>query len=951
MDAYSYIANAHGDYIDQLYKAYQADPESVDFGWRKFFEGFDFSQQYPADGEAQVVGSGVLSTNASTDGAGQIRAVDTVSADKETQVSNLIHAYRSRGHLRAKTNPVRERKDRKARLDIADFGLSEADLDTTFKNGEAIGLGAGAKLRDIISALEKIYTRSIGFEYMYIRDPQILDWFRAKVEKDSLAFNPGVDYKKRILKKLNEAVVFENFLHTKFLGQKRFSLEGGETTIPALDAIINKASELGVNEVMIGMAHRGRLNVLANIMGKTYEQIFSEFEGTAVPDLTMGDGDVKYHMGYSSEVDTEGGRKVNLKLAPNPSHLEAVNPVVEGFVRAKIEHQYGGDYHQILPILIHGDAALAGQGIGYELTQMSQLEGYKTGGTIHFVINNQVGFTTDFEDARSSIYSTDLAKIIDAPVLHVNGDDPEAVVFAVRLATEYRQQFHADIFIDMVCYRRHGHNESDEPKFTQPTLYNIISKHQNPREVYNATLVQRGDVDAQLAAQMDKEFRETLQARLDMVKQKPLPYNYQALENEWRSLRRSKPEDFEQSPETGISEEVVQQVGKALTTLPEGFRPLKQIEKLMEERKKMFFETRVLNWAAGELLAYGSLLSEKHIVRVSGQDVQRGTFSHRHAVLHDAETSAPYNSLNYIGEGQEKLSIYNSLLSEYAVLGFEFGYAMANPTALVIWEAQFGDFANGAQTMIDQFIVSSESKWQRMNGVVLQLPHGYEGQGPEHSNARPERFLQLAAENNIIVANMTTPANFFHALRRQLTWSFRKPLVVMSPKSMLRHPLCVSPVEEFTSGSFREVLGDVYADAKKVKRVLLCSGKVYFDLLEEQQKSGRTDVALVRLEQLHPFPKKQLDAELAKYPKAKLYWVQEEPENMGYWNYLLRFMRRELEDVIARKPSASPATGYNKVHVKEQKELVARAFDKPREEVADSNIKGAVAVADKSQDA
>jgi 2-oxoglutarate dehydrogenase E1 component len=541
-----------------------------------------------------------------------------------------------------------------------------------------------------------------------------------------------------------------------------------------------------------------------------------------------------------------------------------------------------------------------------------------------------------------------LAKIIDAPVIHVNGDDPEAVVFAVRLATEYRQEFHADIFIDMVCYRRHGHNESDEPKFTQPTLYNIISKHQNPREVYNTTLVERGDVDAELAAQMDKEFRETLQARLDLVKQKPLPYNYQALENEWRSLRRSKPEDFEQSPETGVSEEVVAKVGKALTTLPEGFRPLKQIEKLIEERRKMFFETRVLNWAAGELLAYGSLLTEKHIVRVSGQDVQRGTFSHRHAVLHDAETSAPYSSLDHIEEGQEKLNIYNSLLSEYGVLGFEFGYAMANPTALVVWEAQFGDFANGAQTMIDQFVVSSESKWQRMNGVVMLLPHGYEGQGPEHSNARPERFLQLAAENNIVVANMTTPANFFHALRRQLTWEFRKPLVVMSPKSMLRHPLCVSPVEEFTGGSFREVLGDTFADAKKVKRVLLCSGKVYFDLLEEQHASGRTDVAIVRLEQLHPFPKKQLDAELAKYPKAKVYWVQEEPENMGYWNFMLRFMRRELEDVIARKASASPATGYNKVHVKEQKDLVARAFDKPREAVADTIIKETAATAQRA---
>lgn len=946
MDAYSYIANAHGEYIDQLYQSYKNDPESVDFGWRKFFEGFDFSKQYPEGGLPQADGEGVLTTSAGTNQAGEIRAVDKVSADKETQVRNLIHAYRSRGHLVARTNPVRERKDRKARLSIADFGLNEADLDTTFKNGEVLGLGPNAKLRDIVAALDKIYTRTIGFEYMYIRDPQVLDWFREKVEKDSLSFNPGIDYKKRILSKLNEAVVFENFLHTKFLGQKRFSLEGGETTIPALDAIIRKGAELGVEEVMIGMAHRGRLNVLANIMGKTYEQIFSEFEGTAVPDLTMGDGDVKYHMGYSSQVDA-GGCTVNLKLAPNPSHLEAVNPVVEGFVRAKLDHGYGNDYAKVLPILIHGDAAVAGQGIGYEVTQMSQLEGYKTGGTVHFVINNQVGFTTDFEDARSSIYSTDLAKIIDAPVLHVNGDDPEAVVFAVQLATEYRQQFHADIFIDMVCYRRHGHNESDEPKFTQPTLYNLISKHQNPREVYNAMLVQRGDVDAQLAAQMDKEFRDTLQARLDLVKQKPLPYNYQALENEWRSLRRSKSEDFDQSPQTGISEDMVAKVGKALTTLPEGFRPLKQIEKLMEERRKMFFESRVLNWAAGELLAYGSMLAEKHIVRLSGQDVQRGTFSHRHAVLHDAETSAPYNSLNYIGEGQETLRIYNSLLSEYAVLGFEFGYAMANPTALVIWEAQFGDFANGAQTMIDQFIVSSESKWQRMNGLVMLLPHGYEGQGPEHSNARPERFLQLAAENNIVVANMTTPANFFHALRRQLTWEFRKPLVVMSPKSMLRHPLCVSPVEEFTSGTFREVLGDVYAEDKKVKRVLLCSGKVYFDLLDEQQQSKRTDVAIVRLEQLHPFPKKQLDVELAKYPKAKVYWVQEEPENMGYWNYLLRFMRRELEDVISRKPSASPATGYNKVHVKEQKELVARAFGIATAEVEAENIKATAEIAKK----
>ncbi|MER2999382.1 2-oxoglutarate dehydrogenase E1 component [Pontibacter populi] len=916
MDKYTYIANAHGDYIDQLYKAYQQDPESVDAGWRKFFEGFEFAATYGENGHE--VTEGLVAAPAKGTAA-------TIDSDKEVAVRNLIHAYRTRGHLRSNTNPVRARIDRKARLDLADFGLSEADLDTVFQVGEIIGIGA-ATLRDIEAALKKIYTGTIGFEYMYIRNPEVLEWFKKKIEEESLNFNPSINYKKRILSKLNEAVVFENFLHTKFLGQKRFSLEGGETTIPALDAAIDKASELGVEEVVIGMAHRGRLNVLANIMGKTYEQIFSEFEGTAVPDLTMGDGDVKYHMGFSSEVITPSGNKVNLKLAPNPSHLEAVNPVVEGFVRAKIDCMYGKDEDKVLPILIHGDAAVAGQGIVYEVTQMANLEGYNTGGTIHFVINNQVGFTTDFEDARSSIYSTDVAKVIDAPVLHVNGDDPEAVVFAMRMAMEYRQRYNNDIFVDMVCYRRHGHNESDEPKFTQPQLYNIISKHPNPREVYNKELISHGEIDAELAKSMDKEFRQMLQDRLDMVKQKPLPYNYQQMEKEWQSLRRSTPEDFNQSPETGISPDAVETVGRALTTLPQGFKPLKQIEKLLKERKEMFFESKQLNWAAAELLAYGSVLLDGKIVRFSGQDVQRGTFSHRHAMLHDAVTSAPYNSLNYMKEGQGSFEIYNSLLSEYGVLGFEFGYAMANPNALVIWEAQFGDFANGAQVMIDQFISSTESKWQRMNGLVMLLPHGYEGQGPEHSNARPERFLQLAAENNMFVTYITTPANLFHFMRRQLALPFRKPAINMSPKSLLRHPAVVSPVEDFTSGGFKEVIGDVYAAAKSVKKVLLCSGKVYFDLLEEQQKNKRKDVAIIRLEQLAPFPKVQLEAELSKYKNAKVYWVQEEPENMGGWTYILRIMRNSIEDVIARKASASPATGYLKVHAKEQQELIARAF-------------------------
>ena len=762
---------------------------------------------------------------------------------------------------------------------------------------------------------------------MSVRDPEKLKWLREKIEKEALAFKPSTEQRKRILNKLNEAVVFENFLHTKYLGQKRFSLEGGETTIPALDAIINKGAELGVKEVMVGMAHRGRLNVLANIMGKTYEQIFNEFEGNAKPDLTMGDGDVKYHMGYSSQVDTPSGEKVEIKLAPNPSHLEAVNPVVEGFVRAKGDAEYDNDRSKILPVLIHGDAAVAGQGVVYEVVQMSQLEGYRTGGTIHFVINNQVGFTTDFDDARSSVYCTDVAKMIDAPVLHVNGDDPEAVVFCVQFATEYRQKFGSDIFVDMVCYRRHGHNESDEPKFTQPSLYNKISKHPNPREVYNKKLIEMGEVEGELAKNMDKEFRSMLQDRLDMVKQEPLPYVYQPLEEAWRNLRRSKPEDFDLSPETGVKEEEINKVAEALTTIPSGFKPIKQIEKQLKQRKDMFFKDKQLNWAGGELLAYGTLLLEGNPVRLTGQDVQRGTFSHRHAVLHDANTNEAYNSLNHIEGAEQKFEIYNSLLSEFGVMGFEFGYAMANPNALTIWEAQFGDFANGAQVMIDQFVSCSETKWQRMNGLVLLLPHGYEGQGPEHSNARPERYLQLCAEYNMVVSNITTPANFFHALRRQLTWEFRKPLVVMSPKSLLRHPKAVSDLSEFTSGRFQEVIADDTVKPASARKVVLCSGKVYYDLIEKREKDKIKDVAIIRLEQLHPFPKKQINDLLAKYTKAEDFvWLQEEPENMGYWNYIQRIYPERSLKLISRKASASPATGFAKVHAEEQELIIEKAF-------------------------
>lgn len=907
MDKYSYISNADVGYVDQLYQAYKKDPTSVDHTWQKFFEGYEFStQQFGGNGHQVVAGDAI-----------------TI---KETQVRTLIHAYRSRAHLKSNTNPVRERRDHQVPLDHKFYGLSDADLAAEFDVGVEIGLGR-TTLKKIIEKMEKVYLGPIGFEYSYIRNQEVMDWFVRKCESEYYVYNPSLDEKKGILSKLNEAVVFENFLHTKFLGQKRFSLEGGENTIPALQTIINKSAELGVKEVVIGMAHRGRLNVLSNILGKTYEQIFTEFEGNVNPDLTMGDGDVKYHLGYASHIDTPSGKKIYLKLTPNPSHLEAVDPLVLGYTRGQIDDEYKGDLNKAMAILIHGDAAVAGQGIVYEVVQMSGLEGYTTGGTIHFVINNQVGFTTDYDDARTSIYCTDVAKIIDAPVLHVNGDDAEAVTFCSKLAVEYRQKFGRDIFIDMVCYRRHGHNESDEPKFTQPKLYNLIAKHSNPREIYVKKLIERADVDAALADEMDKNFRNQLQDRLNEVKQKPLPYKIQKIEEEWEKMRKAKPEDFDQSPETGIKQTTYDAVGRALTTIPDGFKPLKQIEKLLKDRKAAFFETKVLGWAEAELLAYGSLLAEGMPVRMSGQDVKRGTFSHRHAYFFDANTNDPYCGLDNIQKDQQKFHIYNSLLSEFGVLGFEYGYAMSTPHALVIWEAQFGDFVNGAQVMIDQFLSSAESKWQRMNGLVMLLPHGYEGQGPEHSSCRPERFLQLSAEYNMIVANPTTPANIFHLLRRQVTWGFRKPCIVFSPKSLLRHTAVTSPTKEFIKGSFQEVIDDASAVAKEVKKVVLCSGKIYYDLAEAQQKKKSKDVAIVRLEQLHPFPEKQLNAVLKKYKGAKLSWAQEEPANMGCMSYIQRMMPGQSIDYISRKASASPATGYSKVHKAEQEKIIAQALE------------------------
>lgn len=918
MKDFSYITSAHPQFIEGLYQDYSKDPNSVDPELKKFFEGFDFAMGSAKNGSNGI--SAAPAAGSSTTGAA---ATDWMY---EIRAYRMILGYRNKGHLLAKTNPIRKRRDRGANIGLAFYGFTEADFDKEFHAGNLIGLGT-TSLRNIYNHLEKCYAAHVGIEFKYISDQKKVDWLTNEIEKKFLEPLP-LEKKKRILEKLNQGVMFEKFLHTKYVGQKRFSLEGGETTIAGLDAIINTAADNDVQEVVIGMAHRGRLNILANIMGKTYEQIFSEFEGTAKMDQTMGSGDVKYHMGYGSELTTPSGKTIHLKLMPNPSHLEAVDPVVVGFARAKADVLYHSDYDKILPILIHGDASVAGQGIVYEVLQMCDLDGYLTGGTIHFVINNQIGFTTDFDDARSSDYCTSLASAVHAPVLHVNGDDAEAVVKCVEIATRYRQEFNADVFIDMVCYRRHGHNEGDDPKFTQPHLYALIEKHPNPREVYTTHLLENGEADAkELAKDMEKKFWGDLQERLDEVKQNPLPYHYQQPELVWKSLRRATAEDFDQSPVTAISEADFKKIFDALMAWPEDFKPLKKVEKIIQDKIKLFTEEGKIDWATGELMAYGSLLLEGHDVRMSGQDVRRGTFSHRHAVLRDEVSDKAYSRLSRIEGANGQFRIYNSLLSEYGVLGFEYGYAMANPNALVLWEAQFGDFCNGAQTMIDQFIAAGEQKWNRMNGVTMLLPHGYEGQGPEHSSARLERFLQLCAELNMVVTNITTASNFFHLLRRQIKWSFRKPLINFSPKANLRHPGSYSLKSEFLFRRFQETLDDSFVtDPAQVKKVLFCSGKIYFDLAERQQKENRKDTAILRVEQLYPLPVKQLEALYAKYNRATWFWVQEEPLNMGAASYLQMNLKSINYGVISRQPSASTATGYNKVHQQEQAEIIDTAF-------------------------
>lgn len=899
MDKVSYVGNADVNAIDHLHNQYRQDPDSVDIGWKKFFEGFEFAQTNYEDG-------GEIPEN----------------FKKEFKVINLINGYRQRGHLFTKTNPVRERRQYSPDLSIENFGLEQKDLDETFQAGEQIGLGAST-LRTIIHHLEESYCQSIGTEYLYTRDPERIEWLRNKIEtKNPIPFSS--ERKIQIFKKLNQASSFEAFLGKKFVGQKRFSIEGGEALIPALDTLVNRGSELGVEYFVMGMAHRGRLNSLANIFEKRPRDIFSEFEGKEFDFESSFDGDVKYHQGYTSHITLSNGKPMGITLSPNPSHLEAVNTVVEGIARAKIDHVYKAE-SKVCPVLIHGDAAVAGQGIVYETIQMAQLDGYRAGGTVHIVVNNQVGFTTNYLDGRSSTYCTDIAKTTLCPVFHVNGDDIESVIKVVEAAMEYRQTFNRDIFIDLLCYRKYGHNEGDEPKFTQPKLYELIAKHPNPKVIYQQELEEQGVLSKEEAKQIEDAYNQFLEEEFDASRKNEKALVYDFLKVTWEGFRHGTSKDFEKSPETGVDKQQLYELGVKLSSLPEGKKYFRKIAKIFEDRLNAF-KNDSLDWGSAEMLAYASLLVEGNSVRISGQDVERGTFSHRHAVVKTEDTEEEVETLKLLSDNQARFDVYNSLLSEYGVLGFEYGYSLATPKTLTIWEAQFGDFFNGAQIMIDQFISAGEDKWATQSGLVMLLPHGYEGQGAEHSSGRMERFLQQCADLNMQIVNTSTPANHFHLLRRQLKRDFRKPLVVFSPKMLLRYPDATSTLEEMATGSFQEVIDDVAANVKEVDTVVMCSGKFYYEMKLKAKELGATNMAFVRVEQLYPLPQKQIDAILAKYKAKNIIWAQEEPANMGAWTYMAMSLRKLDLIGITRPASAASAEGSKKLHEKRLAKLYSQLF-------------------------
>ena len=892
--------------IVELYKKYKEAPEDVDESFRFFFQGFELAtSQFPI----KPHGNGAL-----------------IDSQKELEVMRLITQYRRRGHLFTKTNPVRTRRSYTPTLAIDNFNLSEKDLDVEFAAGKEIGLGK-AKLRDIVSHLEETYCASIGVEYRYMTNPDKVRWLQEKMEFSRNRETLPAQSKMRILNLLIEASGFEDYLHKKFVGQKRFSLEGSESIIPALDAIISRGGEYNVNDIILGMAHRGRLNVLTNIMKKPYSEVFREFNAQNYEE-EIKYGDVKYHLGYSNVIDYEG-RSLKVNLAPNPSHLEAVGPLVQGIARAKLENDHNLNYDEVLPIVVHGDAAIAGQGVVYETIQFSKLDGYKTGGTIHIVINNQVGFTTNYLQARSSTYCTDIAKVTQSPVFHVNGDDVEAMVYVAKLALEFRQKYNQDVFIDLLSYRKYGHNEGDEPRFTQPELYDIIAKHKNPRDIYAEKLIAEKVIDT-------SEFEKKVQGfhnRLDKsyeVSIKSNKINFQPfLSEKNKHIKLPGAKDFQKEVDTRISREMFLDLAKRITTLPEDRQFFNKTKRLFSQRAEMV-DSNSFDWAMGELMAYVSLAKEMHSVRLSGQDSERGTFSHRHAeIVTEDDDTEKYFPLKQIGGDHEMVRVYNSMLSEYGILGFEYGYSLAHPDGLTIWEAQFGDFYNVGQVIVDQYISSAQEKWGLKSGLVMFLPHGYEGQGAEHSSGRMERFLTLCGNNNMQVVNCTTPANLFHALRRQLKRDFRSPLIVFTPKSLLRHPECTSTIEDFTEGKFHELIADKKINNySKVKKILLCTGKIYYELLSTRKEKNVDDISIVRIEQLYPFQKDKFIEILNKYPKdAELVWVQEEPLNMG----AAQFIKQQLADyklnVISRPASGVTAEGLTALHKINQLVIINKAFE------------------------
>ncbi len=957
----SFLFGANAPFIEELYGRYLEDPGRVDADWRIFFEALA-EERGDVLAEARGAswaprGARVIdvpdaemprsAANRNLKGgtgaapamplAGQGEEAIRAAAYDTSRAFLLIRSYRIRGHLEADLDPLGLARQAPHReLDPATYGFKEADWDRSILIFGSLGLGDAATLRQIMDRLRKTYCGKIGVEYMHISDPDQKAWIQERIEHIENQTEFTVEGRKAILERVVEAEGLERYLHVKFVGTKRFGLDGGESLIPAIEQILKRGGQLGVKEVMIGMPHRGRLNTLVHVMHKSYTALFSEFQGrSSQPEEMRGSGDVKYHLGASADRDFDGNT-VHLSLSPNPSHLEAVNPVVLGKARAKQDQRRDADRSQVMAILMHGDAAFAGQGLVAESLDLSDLGGYRIGGTIHFVVNNQIGFTTLPTFSRSGPYCTEVAKIVQAPILHVNGDDPEAVVHCARIATEFRQRFKRDIVIDMFCYRRHGHNESDEPMFTQPLMYKEIGGHRTVKEVYAARLQQEGVVTAPEVAALDAELREKLDTSLEAATNfKPNKADW--LEGKWAGFTVA-PGEEDRKGQTAVELDLFRKVGMAISEPPRDFDLNRKITRLLQEKRKTIETGRDIDWATGEALAFGTLLVEGTPVRLSGQDSGRGTFSQRHSVLVDQGNEAKYVPLNNIGEGQAQLEVIDSPLSEAGVLGFEYGYSLAEPNALVLWEAQFGDFANGAQVIIDQFISSGESKWLRMSGLVMLLPHGYEGQGPEHSSARLERYLQLSGEDNWQVVVPTTPANYFHALRRQMRRTFRKPLIVMTPKSLLRHKECVSTAAEFGPGSsFRRILTeiDTLVDDSRIRRVVLCSGKVYFDLLAERRKRKIDDVVIMRVEQLYPFPFTRLGVRLSQYPNAEVVWCQEEPENMGAWHFVDRRIERALSGLdnkakrpiyIGRPEAASPATGSLRTHLKEQADLIDRAL-------------------------